>query len=138
MEEIYSKQTSHVIYNILLPYFSFSFWSFLLQVPPYGKGALYIRPLLFGSGSVMGIAPAPECSFLIYTNPICNVYKVGDHRFQLWTKPVYRCLYNILSKFNILIDFYFISLVTIYMFVIYVDLFLWTGTNFTTELVDWR
>ncbi|KAL9329232.1 hypothetical protein ACSQ67_004235 [Phaseolus vulgaris] len=44
-------------------------------VPPYGKGALYIRPLLFGSGSVMGIAPAPECSFLIYTNPICNVYK---------------------------------------------------------------
>ncbi|XP_017434720.2 branched-chain amino acid aminotransferase 1, mitochondrial [Vigna angularis] len=44
-------------------------------VPPYGKGALYIRPLLFGSGSVMGIAPAPQCTFLIYTNPICNVYK---------------------------------------------------------------
>ncbi|KAL2343899.1 hypothetical protein Fmac_005184 [Flemingia macrophylla] len=44
-------------------------------VPPFGKGALYIRPLLFGSGSVMGIAPAPECTFLIYTNPICNVYK---------------------------------------------------------------
>ncbi|CAJ1936222.1 unnamed protein product [Sphenostylis stenocarpa] len=44
-------------------------------VPPCGKGALYIRPLLFGSGSVMGIAPAPQCTFLIYTNPICNVYK---------------------------------------------------------------
>lgn len=51
----------------------------LLQVPPYGKGALYIRPLLFGSGSVMGIAPAPQCTFLIYTNPICNVYKVSHH-----------------------------------------------------------
>nr|KYP54499.1 hypothetical protein KK1_000687 [Cajanus cajan] len=44
-------------------------------VPPFGKGALYIRPLLFGSGSVMGISPAPQCTFLIYTNPICNVYK---------------------------------------------------------------
>ncbi|TKY59398.1 Branched-chain-amino-acid aminotransferase 2 [Spatholobus suberectus] len=44
-------------------------------VPPYGKGALYVRPLLFGSGSVMGISPAPQCTFLIYTNPICNAYK---------------------------------------------------------------
>ncbi|KAK7400430.1 hypothetical protein VNO78_11636 [Psophocarpus tetragonolobus] len=44
-------------------------------VPPHGKGSLYIRPLLFGSGSVMGLAPAPQCTFLIYTNPICNVYK---------------------------------------------------------------
>ncbi|KHN45718.1 Branched-chain-amino-acid aminotransferase 2, chloroplastic [Glycine soja] len=47
-------------------------------VPPHGKGALYIRPLLFGSGSVMGIAPAPHCTFLIYTNPISNAYK-GRH-----------------------------------------------------------
>ncbi|KAK2443111.1 branched-chain-amino-acid transaminase [Trifolium repens] len=44
-------------------------------VPPHGKGALYIRPLLFGSGSVMGISPAPQCTFLIYTNPISNIYK---------------------------------------------------------------
>ncbi|RDY03781.1 Branched-chain amino acid aminotransferase 1, mitochondrial, partial [Mucuna pruriens] len=49
-------------------------------VPPHGKGSLYIRPLLFGSGSVMGIAPAPQCTFLIYTNPISNVYKVSDLR----------------------------------------------------------
>ena len=29
-------------------------------VPPIGKGALYIRPLLFGSGAILGVAPAPE------------------------------------------------------------------------------
>ncbi|GAU45314.1 hypothetical protein TSUD_84310, partial [Trifolium subterraneum] len=44
-------------------------------VPPHGKGALYIRPLLFGSGSVLGISPAPQCTLLIYTNPISNIYK---------------------------------------------------------------
>ena len=35
-------------------------------VPPMGKGALYVRPLLFGSGPILGVAPAPECTFLIY------------------------------------------------------------------------
>ncbi|KAK7319547.1 hypothetical protein RJT34_04269 [Clitoria ternatea] len=44
-------------------------------VPPYGKGSLYVRPLLFGSGSVLGISPAPQCTFLIYTNPLSNFYQ---------------------------------------------------------------
>lgn len=47
-----------------------------MQVPPHGKGSLYIRPLLTGSGPVLGIAPAPECSFMIFTSPIGNYYKV--------------------------------------------------------------
>ena len=29
-------------------------------IPPIGKGALYIRPLLMGSGAILGVAPAPE------------------------------------------------------------------------------
>lgn len=48
-----------------------------MQVPPYGKGSLYIRPLLFGSGSVMGVLPAPQSTFLVYTNPIGNKYRVS-------------------------------------------------------------
>ncbi|AES90514.2 putative branched-chain-amino-acid transaminase [Medicago truncatula] len=44
-------------------------------VPPWGKGTLYIRPLLFGSGPVLGIGPAPQCTLLIFTNPISNIYK---------------------------------------------------------------
>ncbi|KAE8008211.1 hypothetical protein FH972_004746 [Carpinus fangiana] len=46
-------------------------------VPPPGKGSLYVRPLLMGSGSAMGVAPAPEYTFLIYTSPVGNYYK-GD------------------------------------------------------------
>ncbi|GAB4847135.1 Branched-chain-amino-acid aminotransferase, mitochondrial [Ancistrocladus abbreviatus] len=46
-------------------------------IPPLGKGSLYIRPLLMGSGSVLGIAPAPEYTFLIYVSPVGNYFKEG-------------------------------------------------------------
>uniref|UniRef100_A0A7C9D749 Branched-chain-amino-acid aminotransferase n=1 Tax=Opuntia streptacantha TaxID=393608 RepID=A0A7C9D749_OPUST len=46
-------------------------------IPPTGKGSLYIRPLLMGSGSVLGIAPAPEYTFLIYVSPVGNYFKEG-------------------------------------------------------------
>ncbi|CAK9187658.1 unnamed protein product [Ilex paraguariensis] len=45
-------------------------------VPPPGKGSLYIRPLLLGSGDVLGVAPAPEYTFLIYVTPVGNYFKV--------------------------------------------------------------
>lgn len=47
------------------------------QVPPPGKGSLYIRPLLMGSGPVLGLAPAPEYTFLVYASPVGNYFKVG-------------------------------------------------------------
>ncbi|KAL0424098.1 UNVERIFIED_CONTAM: Branched-chain-amino-acid aminotransferase 5, chloroplastic [Sesamum radiatum] len=46
-------------------------------IPPPGKGALYIRPLLIGSGAVLGIAPAPEYTFLMYVSPVGNYFKGG-------------------------------------------------------------
>ncbi|XP_071704950.1 branched-chain amino acid aminotransferase 2, chloroplastic-like [Rutidosis leptorrhynchoides] len=46
-------------------------------LPPPGKGSLYIRPLLMGSGSVLGLAPAPEYTFLIYVSPVGNYFKEG-------------------------------------------------------------
>ncbi|KAJ0009857.1 hypothetical protein Pint_34232 [Pistacia integerrima] len=48
---------------------------FVEAVPPHGKGSLYVRPLLMGSGSVLGIGPAPEYTFLIFASPIGNFYK---------------------------------------------------------------
>ncbi|KAL2928960.1 Branched-chain-amino-acid aminotransferase 2 chloroplastic [Bienertia sinuspersici] len=38
-------------------------------IPPPGKGSLYIRPLLLGSGPILGVSPAPEYTFLIYASP---------------------------------------------------------------------
>ncbi|KAM3262546.1 hypothetical protein ACQJBY_052958 [Aegilops geniculata] len=46
-------------------------------VPPTGKGSLYIRPLLIGSGVILGLAPAPEYTFLIYVSPVGNYFKEG-------------------------------------------------------------
>ena len=56
-------------------------------VPPQGKGALYLRPLLMGSGPILGLAPAPEYTFLIYAAPVGNYFKVSatlplPHRFR--------------------------------------------------------
>ncbi|KAL3844942.1 hypothetical protein ACJIZ3_002345 [Penstemon smallii] len=46
-------------------------------IPPAGKGSLYIRPLLMGTGAVLGLAPAPEYTFLIYVSPVGNYFKEG-------------------------------------------------------------
>lgn len=46
-------------------------------VPPPGKGTLYIRPLLIGSGPVLGLGPAPEYTFLAYASPVGNYFKEG-------------------------------------------------------------
>uniref|UniRef100_K4AAU2 Branched-chain-amino-acid aminotransferase n=1 Tax=Setaria italica TaxID=4555 RepID=K4AAU2_SETIT len=43
----------------------------------WGKGALYLRPLLMGSGPILGLAPAPEYTFLIYAAPVGNYFKEG-------------------------------------------------------------
>ncbi|KAA8545728.1 hypothetical protein F0562_020821 [Nyssa sinensis] len=46
-------------------------------VPPPGKGSLYVRPLLMGTGPSLGAAPASEYTFLIYASPVGSYYKEG-------------------------------------------------------------
>ena len=46
-------------------------------VPPLGKGALYLRPLLFGSGADLGVKPSSECTFCGYCSPVGNYFKGG-------------------------------------------------------------
>ena len=47
-------------------------------VPPYGSGgALYLRPLLFGSGARIGLQPADEYTFIIMVMPVADYYKGG-------------------------------------------------------------
>lgn len=58
-------------------------------VPPPGKGSLYIRPLLIGSGPVLGLAPAPEYTFLIYSSPVGNYFKEGTAPLNLYVEEEY-------------------------------------------------
>lgn len=47
-------------------------------IPPYGTGAsLYIRPLLFGSGQMVGVKPATEYTFLVFVTPVGPYFKEG-------------------------------------------------------------
>jgi branched-chain amino acid aminotransferase len=47
-------------------------------VPPAGEGALYLRPLLFGSGADLGLKPSSECTFLIYASPTGSYFGQGS------------------------------------------------------------
>ena len=50
----------------------------LAYVPPYGSGAtLYIRPYMFGSSSVIGVKPAEEYQFRVFTTPVGPYFKGG-------------------------------------------------------------
>ena len=47
-------------------------------VPPYGSGAsLYIRPYMFGSNTVIGVKPADEYQFRVFTTPVGPYFKGG-------------------------------------------------------------
>ena len=47
-------------------------------VPPYGSGAtLYIRPFMFGSNAVIGVKPATEYQFRVFTTPVGPYFKGG-------------------------------------------------------------
>ena len=52
-------------------------------VPPTGKGAMYVRPLLMGSGPVLGVSPAPSYTFLIYVTPVGPYFKGGMNAIDL-------------------------------------------------------
>jgi len=50
----------------------------LEYLPPYGTGgSMYVRPLLFGSGAQIGVAPADEYTFLVMVMPVGPYYKGG-------------------------------------------------------------
>eukprot|EP00578_Thalassiosira_sp_NH16_P028324 CAMPEP_0181101198 /NCGR_PEP_ID=MMETSP1071-20121207/13620_1 /TAXON_ID=35127 /ORGANISM="Thalassiosira sp., Strain NH16" /LENGTH=419 /DNA_ID=CAMNT_0023184021 /DNA_START=162 /DNA_END=1421 /DNA_ORIENTATION=+ len=50
----------------------------IAYVPPYGSGgALYLRPLLFGSGPRIGLQPSEEYTFIVMVMPVGDYYKGG-------------------------------------------------------------
>lgn len=52
-------------------------------VPPQGKGSLYIRPLLMGSGGILGLGPAPSYTFAIFCAAVGAYFKVRASRAML-------------------------------------------------------
>ncbi len=55
-------------------------------VPPYGSGAtLYIRPYMYASSPVIGVKPADEYQFRMFTTPVGPYFKGG-------AKPITLCV----------------------------------------------
>ncbi|XP_057532653.1 branched-chain-amino-acid aminotransferase 2, chloroplastic-like [Amaranthus tricolor] len=52
-------------------------------IPPPGKGSLYIRPLLLGSGPILGVSPSLEYMFVIYASPVGYYFKEGSSPLNL-------------------------------------------------------
>jgi branched-chain amino acid aminotransferase len=44
-------------------------------VPPRGKGSLYLRPLLLGSGAILGLGPAPAYTLVVYAAAVGAYFK---------------------------------------------------------------
>ncbi|MCP4542832.1 MAG: branched-chain amino acid aminotransferase [Chloroflexi bacterium] len=51
-------------------------------IPDHGEGSLYLRPVLIGSGSVLGVAPAKEYLFYVFASPV-GQYMGGDRAIVL-------------------------------------------------------
>ena len=61
-------------------------------VPPYNadsssQGSLYLRPVVWGTGAVLGVRPAPEYTFLVYASPVGPYFKEGFHPIKLNIDP---------------------------------------------------
>ncbi len=52
-------------------------------IPPYGKGSLYIRPVLWGTGPVLGVRPAPSYTFVVFVTPVGPYFKSGVKPLKL-------------------------------------------------------
>jgi branched-chain amino acid aminotransferase len=53
-------------------------------IPPFGTGAaLYLRPLLIGTGPQVGVKPAEEYMFMIFVGPVGPYFKEGFHPVKM-------------------------------------------------------
>ena len=58
-------------------------------IPPFGKGDLYIRPILFGAGQMLGVNQANEYVFIIYMSPVGPYFKSGFSGIRLEIRDDY-------------------------------------------------
>jgi branched-chain amino acid aminotransferase len=60
-----------------------------VYVPTDEQGALYIRPVMFASGPVLGVKPADEYLFVVFVSPVGPYFKGGFHPIKLKVSKEY-------------------------------------------------
>eukprot|EP00892_Ulva_mutabilis_P011705 jgi/Ulvmu1/8907/UM049_0089.1 len=48
------------------------------HIPPLGKGSMYLRPLLLGTGPTLGLAPSPEITFVVFSAAVGSYFAGGQ------------------------------------------------------------
>lgn len=46
-------------------------------IPPYGKGSLYIRPIVWGTAPALGVRPVSEYTFMVFVSPVGPYFRGG-------------------------------------------------------------
>lgn len=52
-------------------------------VPPSGKGSLYLRPMLLGTGPDLGVQPSSEYLFVLYAQPVGSYFTGPGARLKI-------------------------------------------------------
>ena len=52
-------------------------------IPPYGKGSLYVRPIVWGTSPALGVGPALEYTFMVFVSPVGPYFKDGTKMLNL-------------------------------------------------------
>ena len=52
-------------------------------IPPLGKGSLYIRPVIWGTGAVLGVKPVQSYTFLVFVSPVGHYFKSSEKSLHL-------------------------------------------------------
>ena len=52
-------------------------------VPPYNKGTLYVRPIVWGTSPAIGVKPVDEYTFMIFVSPVGPYFKGGVRPLNL-------------------------------------------------------
>ncbi len=52
-------------------------------VPPYNKGTLYVRPIVWGTAPAIGVKPVEEYTFMVFVSPVGPYFKGGVRPLHL-------------------------------------------------------
>lgn len=58
-------------------------------VPPYGKGSMYIRPIVWGTAPALGVRAVSEYTFMVFLSPVGSYFKGGVKPLNLKIETEY-------------------------------------------------
>ena len=58
-------------------------------IPPYGKGSLYVRPIVWGTAPAIGVRAVSDYTFVVFVSPVGSYFKDGIKPLNLKVETDY-------------------------------------------------